>query len=76
MVNNVFNISFNPQIIIMLVTSDFRIVCITINSRITFNKVTITVYEMNHELHQRNLWTDHQTLTNDHNSTIAKLLSK
>ena len=75
MVNNVFDINFNPTIIIMLVTSEFRTVCITINSMITINKITIIVYKMDHESQQRNSRTHHPTLTNDHNSTIAKLLS-
>ena len=74
-VNNVFAMNFNLTIIIMLATSEFRIVRITINSRITINTVKIIVCEIDHESHQRNSWTDDQTLTNDHNSTIAKLLS-
>ena len=75
MVNNISDINFNLTNIIMLVTSEFRMISITTNSRITFSKVTIIVSEINDESHQRQLRTDHQTLTNDHNSTIAKLLS-
>ena len=72
MVNNVFNIPFNQKIIIMLITSEFSTVCITLNSRITINKITITLYEMKDESHQRQLRTDPQTLTNDHNSKMEK----
>ena len=54
MVNNVFDINFNSIIIIMLVTSEFRIVRITIKSRITIKTITMIVYEVDHESHQRN----------------------
>ena len=50
----VFDITFNPQIIIMLVTSEFRIVRITFKSRKTINTVKITIYEIDHESYQRN----------------------
>ena len=72
-VNILFNINFNPPIIIMLATSEFRIICITIKSRITINTITIQIQEMDDESHQRNSWTDDQILTNDDNSTIAKI---
>ena len=75
MVNIDFDMDFIPTIIIMLATSEFRIICITITSRITIKTITMIVYKMDDESHQRYSRTDDQTLTNDHNSTIAKLLS-
>ena len=71
MPNNVFDSNFNPT---MSIASQFRILWIIINCRITINTVTIIVNEMDHESAQRYSRTDHHTLTNDHNSTIAKLL--
>ena len=49
MSNNVFDCNFNPTIIIMSIASEFRIISITLNSRITINTVKIIVNEMDYE---------------------------